>query len=84
MSHGDASRKPAIKQSPCSDVLNLSSTHARHDEEQGGLARAVETEHADLGAVVEAERRLRVAQDLLVGRDDTSHFVHGVNYKGFV
>jgi len=60
---------------------------------------AIETEHADtctrfakqivhsvqcrcLGAVVEAEGD--VAQDLFVGRDYTSHFVHGVDDEGFV
>ena len=45
--------------------------------------RAVETEHTDLGAVIEAERN--VAQDQFVtGRDETSHFVHGVDDEGFV
>jgi len=37
------------------------------------------------GAAIEAERRLRVAQDHFVaGRDETSHFVHGVDYKRFI
>jgi len=36
-----------------------------HDAQQGGLARAVESQHADLGAVIEAERN--IAQDCLLG-----------------
>ena len=43
-------------------------------------ARAVEAEHADLGAVVEAERD--VAQDLFIGRDNLPNTVHGVDDKG--
>ena len=36
-------------------------------------------------AVVETERRLRVAQDHFVADGDkTSHFVHGVDDEGFV
>ena len=45
--------------------------------------RAVETEHADLGAVIETERD--VAQDHFVADGDkTPHFVHGVDDEGFV
>jgi hypothetical protein len=50
---------------------------------QGRFAHAVKTDHADLGAVVEAERD--VAQDHFVADgDETPHFVHGIDYKGFV
>jgi hypothetical protein len=64
----------------CLDVVFV---HACHDAQQGGLARAVETEHADLGAVVEAERD--IAQDHFVADGDQApHFVHGVDYEGFV
>jgi len=35
-----------------------------------------------LGAVVEAERCSAIAQDLFVGRDDTSHAVHGIDDLG--
>ena len=58
--------------------------NAWHDAQRRGLARAVETEHLDLCAVVEPKRRLRVAQDHFVaGGDETSHFVHGVDDEGF-
>ena len=65
------------------DFADVVFVHACHDAQQRRLARAVETEHADLGAEVEAERD--VAQNLFVGRDDASHFVHRVdNLCGFV
>ena len=59
------------------DLADVIGVDAGHDAQQGGLARAVQTEHADFGAVVEAERD--VAQDLLVGRHDAPDFVHGVD-----
>ncbi len=56
---------------------------AGHNAQQRGFARAVQTEHADLGAVIKPERN--IAQDHFVaGWDETSHFAHGVNYKRFV
>ena len=62
------------------DLADVVLVDARHDAQQRGLARAVETEHADLGAVIEAERD--IAQDHFVtGWDETSHFVHGVDYE---
>lgn len=65
------------------DFADVVFVDACHDAQQGGFARAVETEHADLGAEVEAEGN--VEQDLFVGRDDASHFVHGVDdLCGFV
>ena len=65
------------------DLADVVFIDACHDAQQGGFARAVETEHADLCAEVEAERD--VAQDLFVGRDDLAHFVHGVDdLCGFV
>ena len=51
--------------------------HAGHDAQQGALARAVQTEHADLGAVEEAERD--VAQHLPVGRVDAPDAHHRVD-----
>ena len=50
---------------------------AGHDLEQGGLARAVQPQHADLGARKEAQRN--VFQDLPLGRHDLADAVHGVN-----
>jgi len=62
------------------DLADVFLIHARHDAKQCGFARAVEAEHADLGAVVEAERD--VAQDLFIGRDNLPNTVHGVDDKG--
>ena len=65
------------------DLADVVFVDACDDAQQGGFARAVKTEHADLGAVVEAERN--IAQDHFVADgDESSHFVHGVDYKGFV
>ena len=65
------------------DLADVVFIDARHDAQQRGLARAVESEHADLGATVEAEGD--VAQDHFVADgDETPHFVHGVDYEGFV
>src|SRR5215216_1103973 len=52
----------------------------RDNTEQCGLARAIQAEHADLGAVVEAKGD--IAQDLFVRRDEASHAVHGVDDLG--
>ena len=49
----------------------------RHDAQQAGLARAVESEHADLGAGEERERD--VLEDNALGGHDLAHPVHGVN-----
>ena len=49
----------------------------RHDPQQGGLARAVETEDADLGAGVEAE--VDVLEDRLVRRVGPAQLVHRVD-----
>ena len=51
--------------------------HTGHDFEQGGLARAVESQHADLGA--REKRQGDVAQDLTLGRNDFADPVHGVD-----
>ena len=64
------------------DLADVVFVDACHDAQQGRFARAVKTEHADLGAEVEAERD--VAQDLFIWGDEASHFVHGVNYEGFI
>ena len=37
------------------DVADVVLIHAHDDAQQGGLARAVQTQHADLGAVIETE-----------------------------
>jgi hypothetical protein len=50
---------------------------AGHDPQQRGLARAVQAEHADLGAGEEAERD--VLEDETLGRNDLAHPVHRVN-----
>ena len=50
------------------DLADVVRVHAGDDPEQGGFARAVQAEHADLGPVVEAERD--VLQDLAVRRVD--------------
>ena len=62
------------------DLADVVLVDAGHDAQQRGLARAVQAEHADLGAVVEAERD--VAQDLFVGGHDAPHLVHGVDDLG--
>ena len=56
------------------DLADVVLIDARHDAQQRGLARTVETEYADLGAVIEAKRD--VAQDLFVGRDDPPDLIH--------
>jgi hypothetical protein len=53
------------------DVL----VQARHDLEQGGLARAVQAQHADLGAGEEGQGD--VLQDLPLRRHDLADAVHG-------
>ena len=47
---------------------------AGHDLQQRRLARAVQAEHADLGAGEERERD--VLEDLALGRNDLAHAVH--------
>ena len=59
------------------DLADVVGVDAGHDAQQGGLARAVQAEHADLGAVVEAERD--VAQHLFVGGMDAPDAHHGVD-----
>ena len=51
-----------------------------HDLQQGGLARAVEAEHADLGAGKEGQAD--VLQDLPLRRHDLADAVHGVDVLG--
>ena len=48
--------------------------HARHDLEQGALARAVGAEHSDLGPRV--ERQPDPFEDLSLGRDDLAQVLH--------
>ena len=50
---------------------------ARHDAEEGGLAGAIEAEHADLGAGEEAQGD--VLEDEALRRDDLAHPVHREN-----
>ena len=60
------------------DLADVVLVHAGDDAQQRGFARAVQAEHADLGAVIEAERD--VAQDHFVADgDEPPHFVHGVD-----
>ena len=54
--------------------------HAGHDLQQGGFARTVQAEHADLGAGEEGQRD--VFQDLPLGRHGLGDAVHGVNVLG--
>ncbi|KAF1049442.1 MAG: hypothetical protein GAK34_02062 [Delftia tsuruhatensis] len=51
--------------------------HPGHDLEQRGLARAVQTQHADLGAREKAERD--ILQDLPLGRHGLGEVVHRKN-----
>jgi hypothetical protein len=51
--------------------------HTRHDLEQRGLARAVQAEHADLGAGEERERN--VFQELPLGRHGLADAVHRID-----
>jgi hypothetical protein len=53
---------------------------AGHDPEQRRLARAVQAEHADLGAGEEAERD--VLEDLALGRHRLADAPHGVDVLG--
>ena len=62
------------------DLADVVLVHAGHDAQERGLAGAVQTEHADLGAVVEAEGN--IAQDLLVRRVDAPNAHHGVDDLG--
>ncbi|MCY1407503.1 hypothetical protein D9M71_228070 [compost metagenome] len=50
---------------------------ARHDAQQGGFTRAVQAEHADLGAG--EERQGNVLEDFTLGRNDLADPVHGVD-----
>jgi hypothetical protein len=56
---------------------SISLSTSGHDLEQRGLARAVETEHADLGAGEEAEGD--VLEDLSLRRHDLADAIHGEN-----
>jgi len=58
------------------DVL----VHARHDLEEGGLARAVHAQHADLGAREETQGD--VFEDLPLRGNDLPDSVHGENVLG--
>ena len=53
---------------------------AGHDAEQGGLARPVVAEHADLGVAVEAQPD--ALQDLLALGGDLAQVLHGVDELG--
>ncbi|MNV70908.1 hypothetical protein D3C71_1638920 [compost metagenome] len=53
---------------------------ARHDLQQRRLARAVQAQHADLGA--RKKRKRDIAQDLPLGRHDLADAVHGVDVLG--
>ena len=53
---------------------------ARHDPQQGGLARAVQAQHADLGAREEAERD--VAEDHALRGHDLPDAIHRVDELG--
>jgi len=54
--------------------------HACHDLQQRRLARAVQAQHADLGA--RKKRKRDVTQDLPLGRHDLADAVHGVDVLG--
>ena len=72
-------RQEADRAGPASAMASPSIllVDARHDPQQGRLARAVQAQHADLGAREERERD--VLEDLALGRDDLAHAVHRVN-----
>ena len=77
---GSCSSKPDGVALAHGDLADIVLVHARDDAQQGGFAGAVQAEHADLGAVIEAERD--IAQDLLVGGMDAPDAHHGVNDLG--
>jgi hypothetical protein len=56
--------------------------YAAHDLEQRGFARAVEAEHADLGAG--EKRKTDVAQDDALGWHNLANPVHRVDVLGHV
>jgi len=63
-------------------LADIGVVDAGHDAEQGALAGPVEAEHADLGAVVKAERD--VAQHLFLGRVDAPDAHHRIDdFLGF-
>jgi hypothetical protein len=62
------------------DLADVVLVHPRHDTQQGGLAGTVQTENADLGAVIETERD--ITQYLLVRGMDAPNAHHGVNDLG--
>ena len=53
---------------------------ARHDAQQRRLARAVQAQHADLGAG--EKRQGNIFQDFFLGRHDLANPVHGENVLG--
>ncbi|MNR24230.1 hypothetical protein D3C85_1412990 [compost metagenome] len=53
---------------------------ASHDLQQRRLARAVQAQHADLGA--RKKRKRDIAQNLPLGRHDLADAVHGVDVLG--
>ena len=59
------------------DLADVVVILAGHDAQQGGLAGPVQAEHADLGAVIEAQRD--IPQDLFVGGMDAPNPHHGVD-----
>ena len=72
-------------------VANLDARHGRgfafylfvdtrHDFEQGGLARTVQTQHTDLGTREKTQRN--IFQDMALRRHDLADAVHGENVLG--
>ncbi len=49
----------------------------RHDAQQGGFARAVQAQHANLGTGEKGQGN--VPEDLAFGGHDLAHAVHGIN-----
>ena len=60
------------------DLALIVLVHSGDDAQQGALARTVQSEDADLGAVEEAQRD--VAQHLVLGRVDAPDAHHGIDY----
>src|SRR5205823_1786649 len=72
----EAGRHALAEERLADEILIL----AGHDAQQRALARAVEPQHADLGAV--EERQPDALEDLALGRDHFAEVLHRVNEFG--
>ena len=77
---GSWARKPTVNPGVSRASPVKPSSWPGHDLEQGGLARAVAADDADLGAGVEGE--VDPLQDLAVGRIEATQVAHGEDVLG--